>query len=394
MKRQHLDQATLALVQIENTGEVFTSLGQASLELFVEEFESRIHCFARECDEVIQLQPNKYCVLLRDVCEPVHIQLAGAKLERVLAPPIKVLDEEFRPCVHAAFVPAKEVAVDTKTRLRIAESGLIEARQKGVPYVVVDSVQESPTIAGQRSRQIELAFERGEFVMYYQPQLHSGYRNVIGAESLMRWLHPKHGLQPPKEFIPFVEQSAVMGPLSWFAIKSAVAQAASWPAELSVAVNISPVLLLDADLIPSVEDALSVFDFAGERLTLEITEDAMIEYPAQTIDVLCRLQALGVRIAIDDFGTGYSSLSNFRELPADELKIDRSFVSHMLDRPRDRDIVQAIVDLAHNLNMKTVAEGVEDNETADALQAMGADVLQGYWFSEPLSSEAFQQFIR
>ena len=385
--------STLALVQIENADEIFTSLGEASLELFLNEFEERVQNFTRQNDEVLKIQPYKYCVLLQGVTDPLQIELAGAKLARLFEPPIRVLNEEFRALVHTAFVPPAANKVDTKTRLRIAEAGLGEARRTNRSFVIRETVEDDKTIAVKRARQIELAFERGEFVMFYQPQVHAGYRNIIGAESLMRWLHPKHGVRPPSEFIPFVDQSAIMRSLTWFAIKSSVAQASTWPASLTVSVNISPLLLHDPDLIPTVEDTLSIFDLPGSRLTLEITEDAMLEDPKKAIDVLCNLQSLGVKIAIDDFGTGYSSLANFREMPADELKIDRSFVTNMLERQRDHDIVKAIIDLGHTLAMKVVAEGIEDNETADELQKMGVDVLQGYWFSKPVPSDDLTKLL-
>lgn len=388
-----MNNSTLALIQIENSDEVFTALGQASLDIFLGEFTDRVKQFTRTQDEIFEIQPNKLCILIRNVREPIQIELAAAKLTRLFDAPIQILDDEFKASIHVAFVPPKEDNLDIKSRLRIAESGLGEARSNNQPYVVQDAIVQTKIVAVKRTREIELAFGRGEFVMYFQPQMHSGYRNVVGAEGLMRWHHPVHGVLPPSEFIPYADQSAIMRSLTWFAIKSSVAQAAQWPEEVAVAVNISPMLLHDDELIPNVQDSLSIFNLAPQRLTLEITEDAMVEQPEKTLSVLHQLRAQGIKVAIDDFGTGYSSLAYFRDLPVDELKIDRSFVSSMLDRPRDHDIVKAIIDLAHTLGMKVVAEGVEDDATAATLQDLGADVLQGYWFSKPIDSAAFEEFL-
>jgi EAL domain-containing protein (putative c-di-GMP-specific phosphodiesterase class I) len=386
-----MNRETLALVEIENADEVSAELGQTSLELFLEEFEHRVGRLLRAQDEVIKVQPHKLCVVLRGVWDPQQIELAGAKLTRLFESPIEVLDEEIIAAVHAAFVPPGNDPLDTKARLRIAEAGLKEARKANKPFVVREAVNGSgATVGFKRVREVELAFERGEFVMYFQPKIHAGFRSVVGAEALMRWHVPEHGVRSPAEFLPYLEGAPIMRSLTWFSIKSAVAQCASWPEHVGVAINVPPYLLHDTDLIPAVQDALAIFGIGPERLTLEITEEAMIEDPEQALLALGSLRDTGVKIAIDDFGTGYSSLAYFRDLPVDELKVDRSFVSRMLEHPKDHDIVKAIVDLAHNFSLKVVAEGVEDEETADALEALGCDTLQGYWFGKPVPGEQFK----
>lgn len=389
-----MNQETLALVEIDNAGDVSAELGEVCLKLFLEEFELRVGRLLRAHDEIIKVQPHKLCVLLRGVSDPQQIELAGAKLTRLFALPINLLNEEISPVVYAAFVPPGDEPVDTKTKLRIAEAGLKEARKSNIPFVVRDAVDDSNATVGlKRAREIEMAFERGEFVMYFQPKMHAGFRHVTGAEALMRWHDPNHGVRLPAEFLPYAESPAITRSLTWFAIKSALAQCASWPDGLSVAVNVPPTLLHDPDLVPTVRDALAIFGVGCERLTLEITEEAMISNPEEALLVLASLRETGVRIAIDDFGTGYSSLAYFRDLPVDELKVDRSFVKHMLQRSKDHDIVKTIVDLAHNFNMQVVAEGVEDEETADALQALGCDTLQGYWIGRPAPGDEFSRTL-
>ena len=239
-------------------------------------------------------------------------------------------------------------------------------------------------------REIEQAFERGEFVMYFQPQVDARFRHVTGAEALMRWHSPQRGILGPNEFIPLAERSSLIRPLNWFAIKSAISHCARWSDPLTVAVNIPPLLLQNEELIQVVQDALAIFDLPPGRLILEITENSMIEDPQNTLATLGRLRDVGVKIAIDDFGTGYSSFAYFRDLQVDELKVDRSFVSEMRTRPRDRDIVKAVIDLAHNFSLQVVAEGVEDEETAVELTALGCDVLQGFWIGRPKPADQFE----
>lgn len=386
---------TLALVEIENADEIFAVYGEASGEQFLRTFEDRVRQLARPCDKIIKMQPHKLCLLLRGIHDPLQIQLAGAKLTRLFEPPISILDEEVKVTVHAAFIPPAEDCPDTTTRLRLAESSLSEARKNGEPFVIRDAAAGgTPTaVAMKRAREVEVAFEQGDFVMYFQSQVDAGSRNVVAAEGLMRWDDPENGVRPPSDFLPFVESLGLMRSLTWFALKSSVSQCAAWPEHISVAVNISPRVLLDAELVPHVQDALAIFGLAPERLTLEITEDAVIEDPDQALIMLNELRATGVKVSMDDFGIGYSSLAYFRDLPVDELKVDRSFVSNMLEHPKDRKIVKAIIDLAHNFSMRVVAEGVEDNETADALQELGADLLQGYWFSKPVAEAEFRKLL-
>ncbi|HEY5647038.1 MAG TPA: EAL domain-containing protein [Pseudomonadales bacterium] len=384
---------TIALLELNNAGEVFAELGQNAMELFLEEFRNRTLRFLRSDDELIEVQPTKLCLLLKNVTDRVQIELAGAKLHRLFDPPFSIADEEVNARVHTAFVPPGASSEDSRNRLRVAESGLNEARRQNRFFVIQEYPATNHVASFRRYREIERAFERGEFVMYFQPLVDSCHRKVVSGEALMRWHDPQLGVRSPDQFIPYLERSAILKSLTWFALKSAVAQAARWPSETTVAVNVSPMLLHDDELIPHVADALSIFGLAPQRLTLEITEDAVVEDPRGAIEVLSRLREIGVQIAIDDFGTGYSSLAAFRELPVDTLKIDRSFVANMVDHPRDNDIVRAIIDLAHALSMKVVAEGVEDLNTAAALQGLGADVLQGFWFGMPMTAAEFEQLL-
>ena len=217
-----------------------------------------------------------------------------------------------------------------------------------------------------------------------------------GAEGLVRWQHPELGLLPPSDFLPIVEQTGLIGPLTRHVLEQAVAQCAAWRQagkDLTVSVNLSVRNLLDPDLPALIGDLLTLYGLVPDALQLEITESMLMSDPDRSLFTLMRLNQLGVGLSVDDYGTGYSSLANLRRLPIDELKIDRSFVSPMLSDESDLIIVRSTINLGHDLGLKIVAEGVEDEATLHRLAGLGCDFAQGYHFSKPLAPEAFNEWI-
>lgn len=243
-------------------------------------------------------------------------------------------------------------------------------------------------------KQLEIALETGALQLYYQPQVHAGYRSLIGAEALMRWHTRDKKVITPDQFIGVAERHEIIKPMTWWAIKSAVARLARWPEQLSVAVNISPALLLESEILSVVQDALEIHGVTPGRLNLEVTESIMMDNQGVMLGQLARLRELGVKTSIDDFGTGFSSLAYFRDLPVDEIKIDKSFVLRMLESEKDHAIVKAVIDLAHNFSLKVVAEGVENLDIANRLAEMRCDILQGHVFDRPLPVEEFERQYR
>jgi EAL domain-containing protein (putative c-di-GMP-specific phosphodiesterase class I) len=238
---------------------------------------------------------------------------------------------------------------------------------------------------------LEGALERGEFHLYFQPKVHAGYRSLLGAEALMRWHTRNRQVMTPDHFIAAAERNEVIKPMSWWAIKAAVARLARWPEQLSMSVNITPPLLMDHDILSVISDSLAIHDVASSRLCLEVTESVMVDSPEIVMSQLNKLREIGVKISLDDFGTGFCSLAYLSDLPVDEIKIDKSFVMRMLDSDKDHAIVKAVIDLAHNFSLRVVAEGVENVQIADRLADLGCDVLQGYVFDRPLTAEDFDR---
>jgi len=240
------------------------------------------------------------------------------------------------------------------------------------------------------------ALDSDEIVVFYQPIMQMDGNRVHGAEALVRWQHPDLGLLPPSDFMPIVEQTGLIGPLTRHVLERAVAQCAAWRQagqELTVSVNLSVRNLLDPELAALIADLLRIYHLTPSALELEITESMLMSDPDRSLVTLTRLSQLGVGLSVDDYGTGYSSLANLRRLPIDELKIDRSFVSPMLSDESDLIIVRSTINLGHDLGLTVVAEGVEDEATLHRLEGLSCDLAQGYHFSKPLPAEAFNKWI-
>jgi diguanylate cyclase (GGDEF)-like protein len=240
------------------------------------------------------------------------------------------------------------------------------------------------------------ALECDELVVHYQPIVDVRGAEVRGAEGLVRWEHPEHGLLPPGAFIAAVEQTGLIGPLTRHVLERSIAQCATWRTDgndLSVAVNLSVRNLMDPDLPTQISTLLDIYGLPANALQLEITESMIMSDPERALAIVGRLSELGVRLSVDDFGTGYSSLANLKRLPIDELKIDRSFVSPMMQDESDLIIVRSTINLGHDLGLKVIAEGVEDELTLKRLATLGCDLAQGYHLSRPLAPDAFTTWV-
>ncbi|MEA2197528.1 MAG: hypothetical protein QOJ25_1579 [Solirubrobacteraceae bacterium] len=243
---------------------------------------------------------------------------------------------------------------------------------------------------------VRRAIAESELVVHYQPKVHLDDLRVAGTEALVRWQHPELGLLPPAAFIPVVEQTNLIGPLTRYVLERSIEQCSAWRQErsnLSVAVNLSVRNLLDRDLPRDIERMLSTHGLPADALRLEITESMIMSDPDRALANLSRLDALGIRLSVDDFGTGHSSLANLKRLPIHQLKIDRSFVSRMLEDQTDLIIVRSTINLAHDLGLTVVAEGVEDEQTLERLAEFGCDQAQGYYLSRPLPADGIADWL-
>ena len=354
-------------------------------------FGQRLDGWVRSKDEWSFLNDNRACVILRNISSRGELDLAAAKLERIFREPHYQFGQTLPLTVTAGFAEFDDQKTDVALATQQACIALNQAKQLDQLFAVFSS-QKAQSLREENKllEDLHRALEFGDFQLYYQPKVHAGYRTLIGAEALIRWHHRQHGIIYPDKFIDLAERHDIIRPMTWWSIKSAINRLARWPNELSIAVNISPSLLLKNDILSVVKDSLDLFDVNPARLNLEVTEKIMVDNQDLMLAQLARLRDIGVRISIDDFGTGFSSLAYFRDLPVDEIKIDQSFVRNMLTSEKDHAIVKAVIDLAHNFSLKVVAEGVETIAIANRLTEMRCDILQGYVFDKPLPVEDFE----
>src|SRR6266705_2095435 len=230
------------------------------------------------------------------------------------------------------------------------------------------------------------ALADGGFELHYQPLVDLGHNEVTGCEALLRWRHPERGMISPAEFIPVAEDTGLINELGEWVLRTACAEAASWPDHIRIAVNVSPVQLKCQTLALKIIGALATSGLKPERLELEITEAVLIRDDEAALAILHQLRGIGVRIALDDFGTGYSSLSYLQRFPFDKIKIDRCFVNDIAEPDGSSCIVQAVVNIAAERHMTTTAEGVETRQQQELLRALGCSEMQGDLFSPPKSA--------
>jgi len=280
---------------------------------------------------------------------------------------------------------------DVTTLLQHADAAMFAAKENRNGYEVYHGERDTQsTERVMLASDLRNAVQSGEFLLEYQPVVDLATQQVVGMEALSRWMHGEHGAVSPAKFIPIAEQIGVIKPLTMRLLGQALGEWQSWEAdtaELVLAVNVSARHLMSRDFVLEIEDLLGDCGIPAACLKLEITETTIMADPHRAEDVVRALSALGVRIAIDDFGTGYSSLAYLKGLSVDELKIDRSFVVDMRQSESSAVIVRSMVQLAHNLGLKVVAEGVEDLETMRALEALGCDMVQGFYVSRPLPAQ-------
>lgn len=391
--------ATMALVVVDIDG--FMQLngvhGFQAGDAILRHLAAQLRAVARRQDYVGRIGDDRFALLLSGMLNRGHAGLAVQKLFRLLEPPMLAGDAKLRIPVTLGVALCPQHASHAEFLLRRAEAALLRARRTGVRTGWTPDAPADLDISDLWDLELQLAgaVERGEMELYYQPKVDARERGVVGAEALMRWKSPSRGLVSPAVFIPVAERTGEIRRLTLWALNTALRQAGQWDAggaPVSVAVNLPASLAVEPDLPEMVEAALKLWSGPDVRLVLEITEGSIVD-AARAFPILARLRDMGVHISIDDFGTGYSCLSYFRNLPADELKIDRSFVGDLATDPASADIVGFIVALAHRCGLSVAAEGVEDEATCARLAHLGCDVLQGYLFGRPMSQREFGAWL-
>ena len=346
-----------------------------------------------ERGQFFHIGDGRLCAVVSAVRNSGHAVLAGEKLCRATEDVFNALELSLQPNINIGIALYPSQAKTPEALLRLAQLASEAARWRNARIVVFDEKCESEVISPWAlSGEFSQALAAGDLSVHYQPQISMGTGKPWGVESLMRWIRDGKTVAPPDTFIPLAEEAGLMYGATWYSLSNSLRTAIEY-AELHIAVNITASMLHHREFLNMTRAALTTWSGAAGRLTLEITEGALIKDFSEATLRLKLLRDLGVRISIDDFGTGYSSLSYFKKIPADEIKIDKSFILGMTEDPGDRHIVKTIIDLSKHFNLEVVAEGVENRKTFDMLAALGCDYAQGYLFSPAISAADLRQWL-
>ena len=327
-------------------------------------------------------------MLLDRLKTPQVVQLAAIRILDAINANLEIDGHLLSVSAQAGAVVCPDLASDMESILNAADGAMKHARDHDLNYSLYETSIRSKDkqIANIRGN-LRVALDNSDLMLYYQPQVNLQQGTLSGCEALARWNHAEHGWIRPDLFIPVAEKSELIDTLTYWTVNVALRewfQFCGSCASGAVAINLSAKMLQSPEVVELVRRALNIWGAEPGSLVLEVTESAMMSDPKTALHTLSALHEMGITLAIDDFGTGYSSLAYLRDLPVAELKIDKSFVQHMAEDTQDRKIVQSIIDLAHNLEMSVVAEGIENQQSLDMLIGMGCDHGQGYYIARPM----------
>jgi diguanylate cyclase (GGDEF)-like protein len=394
--RQSSDSDSVGLLFGELNGlkNINTRYGYLAGDTALETFHKKLQSIARSGDCAVRISGTLFALVIKDPLHEGHALLAAEKIAQ--------LAEEWIVLATARLRLEVRIGVSLLPSLASSSQELMEQAEAAKRFSC--SISERFAIwredlrikSGTQTHALfdaKVAIENGEFRMLYQPKIDLATGEPCGAEALVRWQSPD-GLVSPQNFLSELERARAMAPLLQYVANSAAREVARWSRYLpnfAISVNATTTDIEDSDLVEVLESVLSMWNINPRHLILEVTETMLMIDVEQSIDTLRKLKKLNIRTSIDDFGTGYSSLAYLRDLPVDEIKIDRSFVLNILSDEQDRKIVQTLIDLAHAMNLSVVAEGIESKDIADSLSAMGCDIGQGFYFGKPINAKSFEE---
>ena len=377
----------LLLLDIDNFKEVNDSFGHQLGDVLLRQMGARLREAVDGAPLIARLGGDEFAILLPGANVAVAQRTAHAML-RALEQPFLSDDHALEITASIGIAAFPDHATDAETLLRRADVAMYGAKRTGGTYTAYRQ-EDDPYDASRLLLRADLrrAIDHQEITLYYQPQVALATGELTGLEALARWRHAERGWIPPTAFIPVAEHMGLIKPLTLYLAELAGRDAMTLSktgVDLAVAVNVSMRNLLDAHFPEMLEDVVARTGQPAERLKLEITESAVMAEPGRVLDSMKRLRSAGIRFSIDDFGTGYSSLAYLQRLPVEEIKIDRSFVGHMIEETGSTAIVRATIELGGSLGLDVVAEGVEDEPTWQALKRMGCSAAQGYFIGRPM----------
>ena len=388
----------LFILDLDHFKEINDTLGHYSGDRLLRRVALRLKGTVRDSDTVARLGGDEFAIIFPALKKNEDVQIMVKKIMQTFKEPFMLdgMNLEMLASIGIAIFP--DHGRDVDTLMQRADVAMYIAKQEKNKFAVY-----SQKFHARNPKRLTLmselrqAIENDELMLFYQPKIAVQSRNIEGVEALIRWQHKEHGIISPDEFIPLAERTGLIDNLTYWVLKRGMQQLVNWHAiglKIGIAVNISPSTLLNYDLPDVITGLMARYELDPGFITLEITEGTLIKNPARALEILTRLDEMGIKISIDDFGTGYSSLAYLKKLPASEVKIDKSFVMDMLHDDNDAVIVKTTIELAHNLEMKVTAEGVETHQLALHLKELGCDNLQGYYFSKPCNEKDFMEWVK
>ncbi|KPA98563.1 putative bifunctional diguanylate cyclase/phosphodiesterase [Pseudomonas asplenii] len=400
LAKRHDEQTAVMFIGLDRFKRINNALGHPVGDEMLKHVARCLIGALRQSDSVFRYGSDEFVLVLPDIAHPHQTNGIAQKILNAVNTPLEVAGHALRVTASMGISLYPGDGEEALGLVKKAETAMRNTKEEG-PGNFGFFIEEM-NLRARRQQSIEsgirLALERDEFVLHYQPKLDLRRGQVVGAEALIRWLHPERGWIFPGDFIPVAEDSGLIVPLSRWVVGQACRQAKAWQEQglgkLVMSVNVSAIDFRQRDYLDGIRQVLEETGLDPRCLELEITESILMQNIDATLEVLHALKALGIRLAIDDFGTGYSSLSYLRRFPVDVLKIDQSFVRNLAGDQNDAALVSAIISLGKSLNLNTIAEGVETREQLDFLKAHACEEVQGYYFSKAVEANAFASLLQ
>ncbi len=390
---------TLAILDLDRFKEVNDTLGHQVGDALLIDVAKRLVKCVRDCDTVVRLGGDEFAILLPGQDGACSAHDVASRIVTAIHEPFSVpgcIALEVGVSLGLALFP--DDADEDSKLMQYADIAMYTAKRCGTAIERYDPTKDSNSIRTLiLSGALRQAIDGEQLFLVYQPKLDLATGEIKSFEVLTRWRHPDLGLIPPDEFIPQAEQSGNVIPFTRWTLEQTINCMVGWTRQqldFSLALNLSPRSLHSKEILSYLEELVTMSQLSPSRITLELTETAVMIDPEGAMARLRKLRELGFRLSIDDFGTGYSSLSLLRQLPLDEIKIDKSFVENMIANPQDRVIIASTIDLAHNLGLEAVAEGVETEAQMEALRSLGCDVIQGFLVARPISNDDLAAWVQ
>jgi diguanylate cyclase (GGDEF)-like protein/PAS domain S-box-containing protein len=359
----------------------------------------RLSSAVREGDTVARFGRDHFGIALVDVAQSQDIIFVVSKIFSALERPIRISETDITVAVYIGISVSPQDSMDASVLVENSEVSMVKSRERGLNtyYFFTADLNRMASHFAELQKSLYHALKNNEFVLHYQPYFNIGTKKLAGIECLIRWNSPEHGFIYPSDFIPALEDTRMIIHVGQWVLKEACSRIREWQDKgydmVPVTTNISAVQFKQADVGDFLETTIKKSGIDPKNLAFELTESAMMQNPDRIRSLLTRLKKLGISISTDDFGTGYSSLSYLKNLPLDNLKIDISFVRDITKNKDDRAIVSSIVSMAHNLRLKTIAEGVETEEQLNVLHRLGCDMVQGFYLSRPMPAETVEALL-